>query len=60
MNNESLTDSFQEAREAYEALPSWEKFRIDWELEDLIRFERLTKETKELKKQRQREWNKEI
>ena len=60
MNYESNTDSFKQAREAYEALPAWEKFRIDWELEDLIRFEMITKDTKELKKQRQREWNKEI
>ena len=51
MNNESLNDSFQKAGEAYESLSEEEKFYIDYELEDEIKYGRITKETKELKEQ---------
>ena len=51
MNNESLNDSFQQAGEAYESLSEEEKFYIDYELEDEIKYGRITKETKELWKE---------
>jgi len=60
MNNESPTDSFQEAQEAYEALPAWQRFNLDYELEDLILYGWTTEETKELRKERQKQWNREI